>query len=235
VKIYPAIDLLGGKVVRLHQGDFGESTVYGDDPVGVATLFADAGAHWVHVVDLDAARTGSPVNRAVIARIASEVNVHVQAGGGVRDQASVDELLGAGVARVVIGTTAIANRELTVEMARRSPNRVVIGLDAREGKVAGHGWISESELTVFDLIESYRNIPIAAYVITDITRDGTMQGPDVDGLRRAVEATTVPVIASGGIGSLDDLRAVRAVGVEGAITGKAIYEGRFTVQDAVLL
>lgn len=234
--LYPAIDLRDGKCVRLHQGDYGQETVYGDDPVAQAVAFADAGAGWIHVVDLDAARTGVPVNRDIVAAIAAAVDVPVQTGGGVRDTAAAAALFSAGVERVVIGTAALTDPDFVRDLAR--DHRVAVGLDAKAGEVATEGWLVGSGRTVLDVARSFADAGVDAFVVTDISRDGTLAGPDLVGLRDVVEATPVDVIASGGVGGLDDLRSLTAVeadgrGLAGAIAGTALYEGRFTVAEAV--
>ena len=234
--LFPAIDLRDGKCVRLHQGDYGQETVYGDDPVAQAVAFADAGAGWIHVVDLDAARTGVPENRAVVAAIADAVDVPVQTGGGVRDTAAADALFASGVERVVIGTAALTDPDFVRSLAR--DHRVAVGLDAKSGEVATDGWLVSSGRSVLDVARSFADAGVDAFVVTDISRDGTLEGPDLAGLRDVLAATPVDVIASGGVGTLDDLRALTAIEADGrrlagAITGKAIYEGRFTVEEGV--
>ena len=234
--LFPAIDLRGGRCVRLHQGDYGQETVYGDDPVAQAVAFADAGAGWIHVVDLDAARSGIPENRDVVAAIAAAVDVPVQTGGGVRDRAAAEALFAAGVERVVIGTAALTDPDFVRDLARR--HRVAVGLDAKAGEVATDGWLVGSGRTVLDVARSFADAGGDAFIVTDISRDGTLEGPDLVGLRDVVDATPVDVIASGGVGTLDDLRALVAIEARGrrlagAITGKAIYEGRFTVEEGV--
>ncbi|MEO8907761.1 MAG: 1-(5-phosphoribosyl)-5-[(5-phosphoribosylamino)methylideneamino] imidazole-4-carboxamide isomerase [Microbacteriaceae bacterium] len=233
IELYPAIDLRAGRVVRLCQGDYDNQTVYGDDPVSVATGFADAGATWIHVVDLDAARTGSPVNRPVVAMIAEAVagRARIQTGGGVRSVDDARALREAGVARVVMGSAAVADPALVSSAAEIVA--VAVGLDHRNGELAVHGWTAGSGV---QLDEALGWFPAAsAFVITDIGRDGMLGGPDVDGLTAAARLTTVPVIASGGVASLADLTALSAVsGVAGVIVGKAIYEGCFTVAEALL-
>jgi phosphoribosylformimino-5-aminoimidazole carboxamide ribotide isomerase len=232
VELYPAIDLRGGRVVRLTQGDYAAETVYGDDPVAVAIGFADAGASWVHVVDLDAARTGDPVNRPVVRRIASALagRCRLQTGGGVRTVADVAVLAGAGVARVVMGSAAVQNPELVSAASGIMP--VAVGLDHRHGELAVHGWTAGSGVALADALGSFPDA--SAFVITDITRDGTLGGPDLEGLAAAVAATPVPVVASGGVATLADLTALAGVpGLAGVITGKALYEGRFTVAEAL--
>lgn len=232
IDLYPAIDLRDGKVVRLLQGDYDQQTTYGDDPVAVATSFAEAGARWIHVVDLDAARSGSPVNRPVVAAIARALTgvASVQTGGGVRTVGDAQSLADAGVARVVMGSAAVKDPSLVEAASRVVP--VAVGLDHREGEVAVHGWTEGSGVQLADALGWFPTA--AAFVITDIARDGMLIGPDVDGLAAAARATSIPVIASGGVSSLADIAALRAVpGIGGVITGKAVYEGRFTVAEAV--
>lgn len=232
IDLYPAIDLLGGRVVRLRQGDYADETVYGDDPCAVARGFADAGAPWVHVVDLDAAKSGDPVNRSVVASIAATLDgaAKLQAGGGVRSAADARQLADAGVARVVMGSAAVRDPDLVAAASEIVP--VAVGLDHRAGEVAVHGWTEGSGLRLEDAYDRYPTA--AAFVVTDISRDGMLEGPDVDGLRASVAAAAAPVIASGGVSSLDDLAELATIeGLGGIITGKAVYEGRFTVADAL--
>jgi phosphoribosylformimino-5-aminoimidazole carboxamide ribotide isomerase len=232
IELYPAIDLLGGQVVRLRQGDYADQTHYGDDPVAVATSFVESGATWVHVVDLDAARTGSPVNRPVVAAIARALDgrARVQTGGGVRSVGDALVLADAGVARVVMGSAAVAQPSLVAEAARVVP--VAVGLDHRNGEVAVHGWTEGSGVRLADALQWFPDA--SAFVITDIARDGMLTGPDVEGLAAVARATATPVIASGGVASLADLSALADVpGIAGVITGKAVYEGRFTVAEAL--
>lgn len=234
--LYPAIDLRGGRCVRLHQGDYGQETVYGDDPVAQAVAFAEAGAGWIHVVDLDAARTGVPENRDVVAAIVEAVDVPVQAGGGVRSIEAATALFSAGVERVVIGTAALTDPDLVRTLART--RRVAVGLDSLSGEVATDGWLVASGRTVLDVARSFADAGVDAFVVTDISRDGTLAGPDLVGLADVLGATPVDVIASGGVGSIDDLDALAAIEVEGrrlsgVIAGKAIYEGRLDVSAAI--
>jgi phosphoribosylformimino-5-aminoimidazole carboxamide ribotide isomerase len=232
IDLYPAIDLRGGRVVRLTKGDYTAETVYGDDPVAVAISFADAGAAWVHVVDLDAARSGDPVNRPVVAEIAGALagRAQLQNGGGVRTLDDVKALADAGISRVVLGSAAIARPGFVAEAAGVLP--VAVGLDHHNGLLAVHGWTESSEVELADALDMFPEA--SAFVITDIARDGMLTGPDIDGLRAAVSATPVRVIASGGVASIDDITALAEIeGLGGIITGKAIYEGRFTVADAL--
>jgi phosphoribosylformimino-5-aminoimidazole carboxamide ribotide isomerase len=232
IDLFPAIDLRGGQVVRLVQGDHGRETVYGSDPVAVACSFADAGASWIHVVDLDAARSGSPQNRPVVAAIASALagRARVQTGGGVRTLADAQQLADAGVARVVMGSAAVQHPELVDAAARVVA--VAVGLDHRNGEISVSGWTERAGVSLDEALGRY---PAAsAFVITDIARDGTLVGPDVEGLTAAAARSTVPVIASGGVSSLADISALAKVaGIAGIITGKALYEGRFTVAEAL--
>lgn len=232
VELFPAIDLRDGQVVRLTQGDYGSAKVYGSDPVAVARSFADAGASWIHVVDLDAARSGSPQNRPVVAAIAAAVvgRARVQTGGGVRALADAQQLADAGVARVVMGSAAIQHPELVDAAA--DVIDVAVGLDHRDGEIAVNGWTEGSGVSLGEAMGWY---PAAsAFVITDIARDGMLEGPDVEGLAATAAHSTAPVIASGGVSSLADIAALADVaGVTGIITGKALYEGRFTVAEAL--
>jgi phosphoribosylformimino-5-aminoimidazole carboxamide ribotide isomerase len=243
VDLFPAIDLRGGRCVRLTQGDFARETVYGDDPVAQARSFADAGAPWVHVVDLDAARTGDPVNRPVVAAVAAALGssaggTPVQSGGGVRDDAAADALFAAGVARVVVGTAALDSPDWVRRLAARHPGGVAVGLDARGRDVAVRGWVEGSGQDLVDVARRFEDAGVAALVVTEIGRDGTLAGPDLDQLASVLEATAVDVVASGGVGTLDDLRALAGLSaggrrLAGAIVGRALYEGAFTLTDAL--
>jgi phosphoribosylformimino-5-aminoimidazole carboxamide ribotide isomerase len=230
--LYPAIDLRGGKTVRLAQGDYARETVYGDDPVAIASSFVDDGASWVHVVDLDAARTGDPVNRPVVAAICEALRgrASVQTGGGVRGPSDAQALADAGVARVVMGSAAVRDPSLVPAVSAILP--VAVGLDHRQGELAIAGWTEGSGIQLASALRRYPDA--SAFVITDIGRDGMLLGPDLNGLEAATFSTDVPIIASGGVGSLDDVRALAEIeGLSGIITGKALYEGRFTVAEAL--
>ena len=234
--LYPAIDLRDGKCVRLLQGDYAHETVYGDDPVAQALAFVEAGARWIHVVDLDAARTGIAENRAVVAAIAEAVSVPVQTGGGVRSLEAAQALFDAGVERVVIGTAALRDPDLVVTLAQQ--NRVAVGLDAKSGEVATDGWLVGSGRSVAEVAGSFADTGVDAFVVTDIGRDGTLGGPDIVGLTEILGVTKTDVIASGGVGNLDDLLELDRVEVKGrrlsgAIAGRALYEGRVDVATAV--
>jgi phosphoribosylformimino-5-aminoimidazole carboxamide ribotide isomerase len=232
VLLYPAIDIRGGRVVRLRQGDYADETVYGDDPVAVAVGFADAGATWIHVVDLDAARSGDPLNRPVVAAVAAAVagRARVQTGGGVRRLDDARALADAGVARVVMGSAAVAEPALVERAIEIVP--VAVGLDHRGGRLAVHGWTETTDVTVADALSRFGGAD--AFVITDIARDGLLSGPDLEGLGEAALVAPGRVIASGGVATLDDVTALAALpGLHGVITGKALYEGRFDVAAAV--
>ena len=237
MELYPAIDLRDGRCVRLIEGDFARETVYGDDPVAVALSFAGDGARWIHVVDLDAARTGDPANRPVVAAIAAAVSpsgVQVQTGGGVRSLDDAAALIDAGVARVVIGTAAVENPSLVESAARRWPGQVAVGLDHRGGEVRLRGWTEGAGRSVTELVPEAVSAGASVVIVTDISRDGRLAGPDIEGLSALVAETGAPVIASGGVSSLDDIRALGAIsGLVGVIAGKAIYEGRIDVAEAV--
>jgi phosphoribosylformimino-5-aminoimidazole carboxamide ribotide isomerase len=244
VDLYPAIDLRGGRCVRLVEGDFRRETVYGDDPVAVASSFADSGARWIHVVDLDAARTGNPVNRDVVTRIAAAVSARgaqVQTGGGVRTVTDASALLSAGVARVVIGTAAVEDPEIVRQIADRWPGQVAVGLDHRNGEVRTRGWTEGGGKQVAELVPAVLAAGASVVIVTDISRDGRLAGPDVEGLSELLDATSAAVIASGGIRDLDDvtsLASVRAADgrtLVGAIAGTAIYEGKLDVEAAIAL
>jgi phosphoribosylformimino-5-aminoimidazole carboxamide ribotide isomerase len=228
VDLYPAIDLRDGRAVRLLRGDYDQETVYGDDPVALAEGFAAAGASWIHVVDLDAARSGDPVNRPVVEAITAAVSrrAWVQAGGGVRSMDDARALEAAGVARVVMGSAALETPELVAAVAAVVP--VAVGLDHRGGELAVHGWTADSGRRLPDVLGDF---PAAeAFVVTDISRDGALTGPDREGLAEVAAVAPCPIIASGGVSSLEDLQALATVpGLAGVIVGKAIYEGRFDV------
>ena len=238
--LYCAVDIRGGRCVRLRQGDYGAETVYDDDPVAVAVAMAEAGAGWIHVVDLDGARSGRPDNAPVVADIAAAVDVPVQAGGGVRTAGTAEAWFAAGVERVVLGTAALRDPDLVRRLVRSG--RVAVGLDARAGEVATDGWLRGSGQPVLNVARSFAADGVDAFVVTDISRDGTLDGPDLEGLAAVLEAvsTEVPteVIASGGVGRLDDLRALAGLEgaggrrLSGAIVGTALYERRFTVAEA---
>jgi phosphoribosylformimino-5-aminoimidazole carboxamide ribotide isomerase len=236
MEVIPAIDLLGGKCVRLYQGDYDQSQVFGDDPVAVAKQWEDQGATRLHLVDLDGAKSGEPVNLAVIGKIAAALQIPVQVGGGLRDRARFAELLGLGVQRGILGTVAVEQPELVGELCAEFPGQVVVGIDARNGKVATKGWLETSEVEATELAQRMAKLGAAAIIYTDIHRDGTMQGPNMEALRELAESIDIPVIASGGVSSVQDLVnliKLEAVGVTGAIVGRAIYTGDVDLKEAI--
>ncbi|MFV0336081.1 MAG: 1-(5-phosphoribosyl)-5-[(5-phosphoribosylamino)methylideneamino]imidazole-4-carboxamide isomerase [Tropicimonas sp.] len=234
--LYPAIDLKDGQCVRLLKGDMDKATVFGDDPAAQARAFATAGCEWLHLVDLNGAFAGRPVNGAAVEAILKAVEVPVQLGGGIRDLATIGMWLDKGVARVILGTVAVEEPELVREAAMHFPGRVAVGIDARGGKVATRGWAEETDMEAADLALRLGDAGIAAIIYTDIDRDGAMQGPNVAATARLAQGTHVPVIASGGVSSLDDLRALRdAGGISGAISGRALYDGAIDLKEALAL
>jgi len=231
--VIPAIDLRGGLCVRLRQGDYGQETVFGDDPAEMAARFESEGASSIHLVDLDGARTGRPVNITSVQRIMARIKIPCQLGGGVRDQATITAWLGAGVDRVIVGTQALRDPEWFRTMINANPHRLILGLDARAGKVAAAGWIETSTIDATSLARRFDDSPLAAIVYTDIARDGTLEGPNLDATRELAESVKVAVIASGGVGSLEDLDHLAALPIAGCIVGRALYEGRFTLAEAI--
>lgn len=234
--VIPAIDLLNGKCVRLYQGDYAQSQVFNDDPVAVAQQWAREGASRLHVVDLDGAKVGHPVNQTAIAAIVQALDIPVQVGGGLRDRQSVADLLSRGVQRVILGTVAVEQPALVETLCQEFPGQIVVGIDARNGRVATRGWLEDSEVEAIALAQQMADRGAAAIIYTDIHRDGTLQGPNLDALRELAQAVTVPVIASGGVSSVRDLMnllALEPLGVNGVIVGRALYTGEVSLQDAV--
>jgi phosphoribosylformimino-5-aminoimidazole carboxamide ribotide isomerase len=234
--VIPAIDLLGGRCVRLYQGDYNQSQVFDDNPVTVARQWQEQGATRLHLVDLDGAKSGEPINQAVIAAIAAAVDIPVQVGGGLRTYQGVAELLGLGVRRAILGTVAIEKPELVQELCLAFPGQILVGIDARNGLVATRGWLETTAVQATDLAQQMADLGVAAIIYTDIQRDGTLQGPNLDALRQMAETVSVPVIASGGVSSLTDilsLLALEPIGVKGVIVGRAIYTGDLSLREAV--
>ncbi len=236
--LYPAIDLKDGACVRLVQGDMARATVFNRDPAAQARAFVAAGFRWLHLVDLDGAFAGRPVNAPAVEAILAAVSVPVQLGGGLRDLATIEFWLGRGVARAVLGTLAVRDPELVREACRRHPGRIAVGIDARGGRVAVEGWAEESELGALDLARRFVDAGVAAIVYTDIERDGALAGVNVAATAALARAVPIPVIASGGVASLEDLRALRAEaasGIAGVIIGRALYDGRIDARAALEL
>ena len=232
--LYPAIDLKDGQAVRLLKGDMEKTTVFNDDPAAQARAFQDAGCAWLHLVDLNGAFEGQPVNGEAVEAILAKTDVPAQLGGGIRDMATIEMWLSRGIARVILGTVAVENPDLVRAAARAFPGQVAVGLDAREGRVATRGWAEETDMMVTDLAKSFEDAGVAAIIYTDINRDGAMQGPNVAATADLARATSIPVIASGGVSSLADLIALRDTGViAGAISGRALYDGALDLTDAL--
>ena len=235
--LYPAIDLKDGNCVRLLRGEMAAATVFGTDPAAQALAFEAAGCRWLHLVDLDGAFAGAPVNAVAVEAILRVVDVPVQLGGGIRDRATIEAWLAKGVRRIILGTVALRHPELVREAAAAHPGQVAVGIDARAGKVAVEGWAETSDVDAVDLARRFEDAGVAALIYTDIERDGAMQGPNVTATAALARAVTIPVIASGGVSSLDDLRALKESGapLDGVISGRALYEGSLDLAAAVAL
>ena len=233
--LYPAIDLKDGACVRLKQGEMASATVFHDDPAIPAERFEEAGCGWIHVVDLNGAFAGEPVNAEAVDRILETVDIPVQLGGGVRSLEQLESWLEKGVTRVILGTAAVRDPDLVRAACRAHPGRVAVGIDARGGKVAVEGWAETTELSAVDLAERFEDAGVAAIIYTDIDRDGLLQGPNVEATAKLAQSTAIPVIASGGVSSLDDLRALRNAGapLDGVISGRALYDGRIDPAEAL--
>jgi phosphoribosylformimino-5-aminoimidazole carboxamide ribotide isomerase len=236
--LYPAIDLKDGACVRLKQGDMDRATVFNDSPADQARQFAEAGCDWIHVVDLNGAFAGKPVNAAAVAAILGAVGVPVQLGGGIRDMATIDDWLDRGIARVVLGTVALRDPDLVRRACRAYPGRIAVGIDAKGGRVAVQGWAETAEITAPELAMRFEDAGVAAIIYTDIDRDGLLGGANVEATAALARAISTPVIASGGVASLDDIRALKAHeidGIAGVISGRALYDGRIDLKAAITL
>jgi len=233
---FPAIDLKDGQCVRLYQGDMDKVTVFGDDPADQAKGFAMAGAGWLHVVDLNGAVTGKPVNEDAVTAILDAIDIPVQLGGGIRDGATIDFWLEKGIKRVILGTAAVKDPGLVKAACARHPGRIAVGIDARDGMVAVEGWTETSEITALDLARRFEGAGVSAIIYTDISRDGAMDGPNIEATVELANEVSIPVIASGGVSSMADIDALAAAGrdlLEGVISGRALYDGRIDVEVAV--
>lgn len=233
MQIWPAIDLRGGKCVRLQQGDYNRETVFGDDPAAMARHWTAQGAEFLHLVDLDGARDGRPTNLPAIRAIVEAVDVPCELGGGVRDEETIGSLLELGVARLVIGTKALAEPDWFRSMCRRFPDRLVLGIDARDRRVATEGWLETSESLATDLAVNYQDEPLAALIYTDIATDGMLAGPNLAAMQEMRSAVNLPVIASGGVTSAADVSALAGLRLAGCIIGRALYEGKLQLADAL--
>jgi phosphoribosylformimino-5-aminoimidazole carboxamide ribotide isomerase len=238
VILFPAIDLKGGKCVRLYKGDMAQATVFNDSPGDQAAQFVAAGARWIHVVDLDGAFAGKSVNADAVRAILKNANVPVQLGGGIRDDAAIAAWLDAGVTRVILGTIALKDPDFVKRACKTFPGKIVVGIDARGGHVAVQGWAETSDMKAVDLARKFEDSGVAAIVYTDIDRDGALQGPNVDATVAMAKAVSIPVIASGGVSSLDDLAVLKRHakdGIAGVISGRALYDGRIDLRAAIEL
>lgn len=233
--LYPAIDLKDGQCVRLLRGAMNQATVFADDPADQARQFRNAGCEWLHLVDLNGAISGHPVNSAAIDGILAAVSCPVQLGGGIRDMATVEHWLERGVARVILGTAAVENPKLVLEAATSFPGQIAVGIDARNGRVATRGWVEDTDASATELALSFEDSGVAAVIYTDIDRDGAMQGPNIQATEMMANSLRIPVIASGGISSLSDLSALRSCGapLDGAIVGRALYSGAIDLAEAL--
>ena len=233
--LYPAIDLKDGQCVRLLRGEMDQATVFNDDPAAQALAFQQAGCEWIHLVDLNGAFAGEPVNAAAVEAILAAITVPAQLGGGIRDMATIERWLSKGLARVILGTIAVEEPDLVRQAARAFPGQVAVGIDARNGRVATKGWAEETDVMVTDLARSFEDAGVAAIIYTDINRDGLMQGPNIPATADLARAVSIPVIASGGVSSIADLEALMACGapLNGAISGRALYDGAIDLAQAL--
>lgn len=237
MEIIPAIDLLNGKCVRLNQGNYNEVTKFNSDPVKQAQIWENKGAKRLHLVDLDGAKTGEPINDLTIKEIKKSISIPIQLGGGIRSIDRAKELFGIGIDRIILGTIAIENPQLVKDLSKEYPKRVAVGIDAKEGMVATRGWLKQSEIRSLDLAKQLNDLELAAIISTDISTDGTLKGPNVQALREIAEISINPVIASGGIGSIADLISLADLedqGIEGIIVGRALYDGSIDLKEAIL-
>jgi len=233
MEIIPAIDIRDGKCVRLYQGDYGQQTVFDENPVGVALRWKSLGARWLHIVDLDGAATGKPGNIAAVEEIVKESGLLVELGGGIRGETVAEELLSKGVKRVILGTIAIEKVELVGKLCQRFGEGIIVGLDARDGWVAIHGWRKETVVNVLQLGKQIAEIGVRRFIYTDIERDGTLTEPNFDAIEKLIDGVQVPVIAAGGISRLEHLQKLKEIGAEGAIIGQALYTGDIDLQKAI--
>ena len=235
MKLIPAIDLMNGKCVRLFKGDFNKRKDFSKEPHEQAQFWESEGAECIHIVDLDAAKSGNPSNDKTIKEIVKTVNIPIQIGGGIRSQERIEQLFSYGIDKVIMGTSAIENKALVKELSNKFPGRIIVGIDAKEGKVSTRGWLEQSNILATDLVKEFSSFEIASFIVTDINTDGTLEGTNEDFIRDILNITDIPVIASGGIGSISDLLSLikfESFGLYGVIVGKALYENKFTINEA---
>jgi phosphoribosylformimino-5-aminoimidazole carboxamide ribotide isomerase len=235
MKLIPAIDLMNGKCVRLFKGDFNKRKDFSKEPHEQAQFWESEGAECIHIVDLDAAKSGNPSNDKTIKEIVKTINIPIQIGGGIRSQERIEQLFSYGIDKVIMGTSAIENKALVKELSNKFPGRIIVGIDAKEGKVSTRGWLEQSNILATDLVKEFSSFEIASFIVTDINTDGTLEGTNEDFIRDILNITDIPVIASGGIGSISDLLSLikfESFGLYGVIVGKALYENKFTINEA---
>ena len=235
MKLIPAIDLMNGKCVRLFKGDFNKRKDFSKEPHEQAQFWESEGAECIHIVDLDAAKSGNPSNDKTIKEIVKTVNIPIQIGGGIRSQERIEQLFSYGIDKVIMGTSAIENKVLVKELSNKFPGRIIVGIDAKEGKVSTRGWLEQSNILATDLVKEFSSFKISSFIVTDINTDGTLEGTNEDFIRDILNITDIPVIASGGIGSISDLLSLikfESFGLYGVIVGKALYENKFTINEA---
>ena len=233
MKLFPAIDIKDKNVVRLSQGDFNQQKIYHNNPLEVAQQFEASGSEWLHMVDLDGAKDGVSKNRAITREIITHTNLKVQLGGGIRTADHVKDWLDAGLDRVIIGSAAVGNLDFVAELVKTYGEKICIGVDAKNGKVATHGWLTDSGVDSFDFCQQLEKIGVKTIVYTDIAKDGMMQGPNFEAYEKLVQETNLDIIASGGVSSLEDVKRLADIGVHGTILGKSLYEGAFTLKEAM--
>ena len=235
MKLIPAIDLMNGKCVRLYKGDFNKRKEFSREPHEQAKYWEKEGAKCIHIVDLDAAKTGMPINDEIIKNIVKEVNIPIQIGGGIRSQERIKKLFSYGIDKVIMGTSAIENKELVKKLSTKFPRRIIIGIDSKDGKVSTRGWLEQSDVLAIDLVKEFSSFEIASFIVTDIDTDGTLEGTNEVFIKKILENTDIPVIASGGVGSISDLLSLtkfEVSGLDGVIVGKALYENKFKISEA---
>ena len=233
MQIYPAIDIKNGQCVRLKQGKFDDMTVYGNDPLGIARKFAAAGATYLHIVDLDGARMGAGYNQEIIKKIMDTFNIPVQTGGGIRTMRDIEERIAIGVSRVILGTTAVSNPEIVKEAVKIYGDKIAVGIDAVNGRVAIHGWEKVSEVSAMELCKQMKSFGVKTIIYTDITKDGMMVGPNIESTKEIIDATGIDIITSGGISAMMDIEKADQIGSQGVIIGKAIYQGALNLADVI--
>ncbi len=238
MKIFPAIDLKNGQCVRLFKGDMAQATVFNDNPQAQALEFERAGFSYLHLVDLDGAIEGSPVNKGAVEAILKAIKIPVQLGGGIRNLAQIENWLSLGVSRVILGTIAAKNPEIVIEACKKFPGRIVVGIDSKNGFVATEGWVEESETKTLDLAKKYEDVGVCAIIYTDISRDGTLTGVDFEGTKNLAQNLSIPVIASGGVSSIEDIKALKTLekhGLEGVIVGRALYDKKVSAKELLAI